>query len=115
MAPSFALAQPEEALAVIQPIKPAVVFARPPALGHIDPGGILILEDAFRRSGAWVGEENRRGVLQPIELPDDQAVSVLLPVHTEDVVFARIARNLHPSRRATLHADHTDPHGGVLR
>src|ERR1035438_3073403 len=49
MAPSFALAQPEKALAVIQPIEPADVLSRPPALGHIHPSGILILEDALDR------------------------------------------------------------------
>src|ERR1039457_6823581 len=107
MAPSFALTQPKKALAVIQPIEPAGVLSRSPALGHIHPGGILILENAFRRSGSRVGDENSRGVLQAIELPDGQAISILQPVHAEDVMVAWIARNLHPPRSAALRSDHT--------
>lgn len=99
--PSRSLSQ-EKVLAVIHPIEPAGVPSLSSALGHIHPRGIVILEDGFRRSGSGIGDENRRRILLAIELADRHGYSVRHPIHAEDVMVARIARNLNPSRCAAL-------------
>src|ERR1035441_3586356 len=56
-----------------------------------------------------------RRVLFPIELADRQAAAVLQPLHAEDVMVARIARNFDPSWSAAIHAHHAYAHRRVLR
>src|SRR5258708_17596018 len=53
-------------------------------------------------------------MLQPVELLDNQLIRVTGPIHSGEVMHARIAGNLHPARLSALCGNYTYSGRGVL-
>ncbi len=101
VAPAVALAEPEQALATGQPDVP----------GHVvEPGLVLVDEHRPDFARRRVAELDLVGVLQSVELLEDDFLGVPRPIDQGDVDVVRVAGGLHPDdrparRRHDAHAD----------
>ena len=102
--PAIALAQPEETRATIDP-------------GHLvhdfHPGVIAIREEDFRGAGDRIARDDVVGVLESVELLEEDAPGIGGPLHPRDVMVARIGVGVEPTRGAARGIDDADLAGGV--
>ena len=111
--PAVALAQPKEALATLEPIE-ALRFARRAfPLRHKHPGIVLIAENHLGGARTRIAQIKRRHILPPVQLRHGDAAFVR-PVHAEQIILPRIARNLHPLRLSAGDADDSHAHRRIL-
>ncbi len=102
---------------------PAVLLARPghrastverdQVVDRLHPGGGMLAVRAPHLAGASVSDQQIVGVLQPVQLLDQQRARVVGPLQRRQIGVARIAGGLHPSDRAAGGVDDADAHGGV--
>ncbi len=104
MAPAVLLAEPEEALAAVQP---------GPVVHHVHPGAVPVDQDGPGLAGAGVAHEEGQGVLQPVEMLHDDFIGAGRPLHPRQVDVARVTGDREPLRRAPVGVHHPDLHRGV--
>ena len=78
-----------------------------------DPGLVGVDEQWSDFARGRFGHEHAVGVLQSVQLLEQQAASAGNPLEVVDVMLARIARGLHPADVATGGVHHADAAGGV--
>ena len=91
MLPAVAFAPGDEALPVVDPLE---------ALVRIDPGRVRVGEQRFHGAGAQIREHHAVRLLQPVQLLEEDITGTLGTPDVEDIVLARIARDVEPTRRA---------------
>ena len=79
----------------------------------VHPGLVLVAEHRPHVAGFGVGQQDVVGVLQPVQVLEDQLLGVRRPVHAGDIGVAWIAGRLHPAGRTARRADDADPHRGI--
>ena len=102
--PTVAFAQPQETRAAIDP-------------GHLvhdfHPGVVSVREEDFRGAGNRVARDDVVGVLEAIELLEEDAAGIRGPLHARDVMVPGIGVRGEPTRRAAGGVDDADLARGV--
>ena len=104
MLPLVPFTPEQEAAAVAVPGEVVVGF---------DPGFVGVDEQWSDFARGRFGHEHAVGVLQAVQLLEQQAVGAGDPLEVVDVMLARIARGLHPANVATGGVHHADAAGRV--
>ena len=107
--PAVLLAGHEEALAAGER-----ACLRQPAEADRDERVVVVAPHLAHRSARGLREQVASRVLQAVQLLDEQRARVR-PLQPGDVVFPRLARQLHPPDGAALRLDDADAHRGVRR
>ena len=102
--PPIALAQPEEALPVLNPR---------PFPDHVHPSLVALGQQHLGGAVPGVASDNLVQVLQAIELLEDHQLGVHGPFHFRKVVISRIGAWPKPSRLPPAGLDDTHADGGV--
>ena len=106
VAPTVALAFPSEIFVILEPDDVVV---------RVEPSRIFVREDILRLGLTDGNDPDAVGILLAVHLLDKQFVAFGNEVHAGDVVVARVAGDIHPSRRASGSRDIADLHGRVGR
>jgi hypothetical protein len=86
--PAIAFAQPQETLAVFDPVH---------FLHDFHPGIIAIGEEHLSRAGPGIACDDLVGVLQPVEVLKHNVPGIFRPFHAGNVVVSRIGAGLEPA------------------
>src|SRR6185436_6247177 len=98
-------AQPNEFLSVINPSGRVFI---------LDPRVVRLGKDRAHFASFRITEHYAVGVLQPVELLQDDLGGVGRPTHPGEVMIARIARHAEPARLASKRADYAYTRGRIL-
>ena len=86
-----------------------------PRVHDVEPRLVLVVEHPAHLTGLRVAEPDVVGVLQAVELLEDDLAGGVDPLHARHVGVARIAGQSQETDRAAGRIDDADPHGRVLR
>src|SRR5262249_40945277 len=106
MTPAVAFTQPEELLAIVNPAQ---------LILKVEPGFIMLGEDrpdlaSFALDSVQPGGDphDANRVLKPVQLLDDDLLRVARPFHEGDVILARVAGDVRPTRHLSISSDDAD-------
>ena len=104
MLPSVAFAEPEKALAIVDPM---------PGLHHLHPCVIPVGEERLNSAGFCVAGDHLVCVLQPVELLENHKPGILCPFHLRNVVIPRVGIRSKPASFPAVGLDDSHTAGGV--
>src|SRR5260221_12725113 len=100
MPPAITFAEPDERLALVDPVKLVPL--------DVNPGPVSFNHHGADAATAGASQEDVILILLPVQLLHKDLTGIVSPVHARQVMIARIAQNVEPARAAARGADDAD-------